>query len=216
MESADGGLGIGKAFGDGPTRRKQLPHRDLPALPKVAHLLVAQQPDAGPGKNLPSMQFNVPAGSRIGPRPDRGSMKGGEMRPAAQQPPQVARQGANVVSAAHDQTQLAFARQIVIQPIRLVQIDPPGGHYPAFRGIGPKDRRRRSWRRADRSCRFPCPIERWRDKPWESRAGSRRAASPAAQESAIAHWQTDRAFRRGIFWAVSGRAHPGPIQYTPT
>src|SRR5438067_8482520 len=54
------------------------------------------------------------------------------MRTAFQEPPKIARQGADVVTAAHRDLQFALARQVVTEPARLMKVNARRGHDHRF------------------------------------------------------------------------------------
>ena len=126
VKAADGEFAGGEAIGQRPLRREQVTDRDRALLPQLADFLVGEDARSRPREDLAAVHFDVPAGAGVMPRTDRQSMQIGQVRPAAEGSAEVAGESANVVAAAHDDAQAALAREVVAEPLRLVQVDARG------------------------------------------------------------------------------------------
>ena len=93
------------------------------ALPEIADVLIGQNSGGSPGKQVAAVEFDKSIGAGIGPRADPGAMQGGEMRSTSGETTKIAGKSADVISAAHRQSQLALAREIVFEPARFVEIN---------------------------------------------------------------------------------------------
>ena len=136
MKAADGGQRVGESRWDRPIRSKQLAGGNRAAVPKVADVLIAEDSSCGPGKQIAAVEFNESIGAGITPGTDGDAMQCGEMGAAADEPAEIAGQGADVISSADRHSQLTGAREVVTEPACFVEIDLRGGQIDCFAAVG--------------------------------------------------------------------------------
>lgn len=122
-----------KAANDGRTRRKtarERPFRRLKAtrlndtdFAKVAYLLIGEHSLRNPRKNIDARHdFDRPRRG-INPRPDRHASEAARMSAAAESPPEIADERPHIKPTSDGEAKRALMRQIMLQPLRIVQID---------------------------------------------------------------------------------------------
>jgi hypothetical protein len=136
MKAADGRFGIGKLRGDGPIRRNQFANWNRAALSEAIYFFIRQLARPSPGQNFFAVQFHESVCAGILPGTDPLAMQLAEMGAAAEEAADIARKGADVISAADDQFHPALAREIVAHPTGLVQIDARSRQIECFAAMG--------------------------------------------------------------------------------